>query len=272
MIYAAVLVFAAVALFVWFCLRFAWWAKDLPYEYPRVLMYHMIRKHLPKHASKFNRLRVTPAAFEKQLAWLKRNGFTSYTLSELASLDKKPAKAVCITFDDGYRDNLTGALPLLQKYGFKATIFIVNRRFDGDWATDKDLKKSSDELNREQMLSDEEVRELLRSGLIEIGSHTLDHANLPSLGAQEQLRQMSESKSEIEAKFDISCSAFAYPFGFYDEISVGCAREAGFSCAVTTQNDVLRPHYSNFEIPRIMVSGRQGLFSFILKMKKGRNR
>ncbi|WP_297918361.1 polysaccharide deacetylase family protein, partial [uncultured Campylobacter sp.] len=134
MIYAAVLAFAA--LFAWFCLRFAWWAKDLPYEYPRVLMYHMIREHLPKHASKFNRLRVEPAAFEKQLAWLKRNGFTSYTLSELASLDKKPAKAVCITFDDGYRDNLTGTLPLLQKYGFKATIFIVNRRFDGNWATD----------------------------------------------------------------------------------------------------------------------------------------
>ena len=66
---------------------------------------------------------------------------------------------------------------LLQKYGFTATIFIVNRRFDGNWATDKDLKKSSDELNREQMLSDEEVRELLQSGLIEIGSHTLDHAN-----------------------------------------------------------------------------------------------
>ena len=112
----------------------------------------------------------------------------------------------------------------------------------------------------------------MQSGLIEIGSHTLDHANLPSLDATEQLRQMSESKREIEAKFKISCSAFAYPFGFYNETSVRCAREAGFSCAVTTQNDVLRPHYSNFEIPRIMVSGRQGLFSFILKMKKGRNR
>ncbi|MCD8212481.1 MAG: polysaccharide deacetylase family protein [Campylobacter sp.] len=262
----------AIAIFTIFSLRFAWWAKDISYEFPRVLTYHMICPHLPKNASKFNRLRVKPHEFEKQLAWLKKNGFTSYFLSELASLEQKPAKAICITFDDGYRDNFTNALPILQKYGFKATIFVVNHRFARNWATDKDLAKSSDELNREDMLSNDEVKKLLQSGLIEIGSHTLNHANLPSLEASDQLKEMCESKLQIKEKFGVRCDAFAYPFGFYDETSVRCAHEAGFSCAVTTKNDVFRPSYSNLQIPRIMISGRQGILSFILKIKKGRNR
>ncbi|CZE49086.1 polysaccharide deacetylase family protein [Campylobacter geochelonis] len=258
--------------FIIFSFRFAWWAKNISYEYPRVLMYHMISRHLPKNKSKFNRLRVKPNEFEKQLCWLKKNGFSSYTLSELILLEKIPLKSVVITFDDGYKDNFTNALPLLQKYGFKATIFIVNNRFDGSWATDKDLNKKSDELNSEEMLSDDDIIQLLKSEIIEIGSHTLNHANLPSLNSDEKFHQINQSKLEFEAKFGINCTAFAYPFGFFDNDSVKCVEKSKFSCATTTVNSVFTPRYSKFEIPRIMISGRQGILSFILKIKKGRSR
>jgi peptidoglycan/xylan/chitin deacetylase (PgdA/CDA1 family) len=232
----------------------------------------MVKEHLPKNKSKFNRLRVTPNEFEKQLKWLKKNNFQSFTLSELVSLKEVPSKSVVITFDDGYEDNITNALPLLKKYNFKATVYIVLNRFEQNWATDKDLNKSSDELNQENMLSDKQVKEMINSGLIEIGSHTLNHVNLPSLNASKKLDEIRKSKEEIEKKFDIKCNSFAYPFGFFDEESILYSKEAEYTNATTTVKGVYTKKFSNFEIPRIMVSGRQGIYAFILKMKKGRNR
>lgn len=264
------LIFTILISFTIFSLLFSWWRKNIPYEYPRVLMYHMVSKHLPKNKSKFNRLRVEPKEFEKQIKWLSKNGFKSYFVREIS--DDLSPKSVIITFDDGYKDNLTNALPILQKYGFKATIFIVCNRFDNNWATDKDLKKSSDELNSEEMLGDNDVKELLESGFIEIGSHALNHANLPSLSYKDKQNEILNSKLEIEKKFGITCESFAYPFGFYDEESMQLAKESGYKFSVTTNNDVLKNRYSNYEIPRIMISGRGNILHFILKIKKGRSR
>ncbi|MDD3056254.1 MAG: polysaccharide deacetylase family protein [Aliarcobacter sp.] len=254
-------------------IRFSWWRKNILYSYPRVLMYHMISEHLPKNKSKFNRLRVKPSEFEKQLIWLKNNNFKSYTLSELVDLEQIPEKSIIITFDDGYEDNFINAFPLLEKYGFKATIYIVLNRFEQNWATDKDLNQSSNELNNEKMLSNEQINEMINSGLIEIGSHTLDHVNLPKLTNEEKTIQLKESKEKIEEIFNITCNSFAYPFGFFDKDSVKIVEDLGYTNATTTVNGVFdKTKYSNYEIPRIMVSGRQGLFSFILKMKKGKSR
>lgn len=233
-------------------------------------MYHMIHKHLPKSKSKFNRLRVTPKSFEKQLIWLKKNGFKSYFVSEISP--NLPEKSVIITFDDGYKDNFTNAFFLLKKYGFKATIFIVCNRFDKNWASDKDLNRSSPELNAQEMLSDDEVKYMIESGLIEIGSHTLNHANLPSLNLEEKEIEIKNSKALIEGKFNIICKSFAYPFGFYDKNDTFLVEKVGYKFATTTTPDVLRSNYSNFEIPRIMISGRGNLLHFILKIKKGRSR
>ena len=258
---------------IFLSLKFSWWRKNISYSYPRVLMYHMISEHLPKKQSKFNRLRVKPSDFEKQLIWLKKKNFKSFTLTELSELENIPAKSVVLTFDDGYEDNFTKAFPLLKKYEFKATIYIVLNRFNQNWATDKDLNQASNELNSEKMLSNEQIKEMLYSRLIEIGSHTLDHVNLPKLNKEEKKKQIIESKKQIENVFNIKCNSFAYPFGFFDEDSVKIVNEANYTNATTTVNSVFdKNKYTNFEIPRIMISGRQGLFSFILKIKKGRNR
>ena len=262
-----------ILVFIFFSLRFSWWRKNISYSYPRVLMYHMISEHLPKNQSKFNRLRVKPNEFEKQLIWLKEKGFKSFTLSELVKLENIPEKSIVLTFDDGYEDNFANAFPLLKKYNFKATIYIVLNRFENNWAMDKDLNQASSELNSEKMLSNEQIKEMLDSGLIEIGSHTLDHVNLPKLTKEEKEEQVIISKKQIEDIFNIRCESFAYPFGFYDKDSAKIVENAGYTNATTTVNGVFeKDKYSNFEIPRIMISGRQGLFAFILKMKKGRNR
>ena len=265
--------FVIIIFLVLFSIRFAWWRKNISYTFPRILTYHMISDHLPKNESKFNRLRVKPNEFEKQLIWLKENQFTSYTLSELVSLKVIPEKAVVLTFDDGYEDNFTNAFVLLQKYNFKATIYIVLDRFNKDWATDKDLNSSSNELNNEKMLSNEQIKIMINSGLIEIASHTLNHVNLPSISNKDKEIQIKESKIEIEKKFDMKCNSFAYPFGFFDDDSIKLVKKSEYLNATTTVNGVYdNTKFSKFEIPRIMISGRQGLLSFILKIKKGKSR
>lgn len=261
------------AAIVYFSLRHTWWRVNVDFSYPRVLMYHMISPHLPKNKSKFNRLRVTPEAFAKQLQWLHQKGWHTMSMAELAVCQNVPHKTVVLTFDDGYADNYIHAFSLLKRYNMKATIYIVTERFNRDWATDKDTKISSDELNNEAMLTHEMVHEMIHSGLIDIGSHTMHHVNLPALSLEDKEQEIAKSKELIEKHYGIICKSFAYPFGFYDQASIELVQQHGYSSAVTTV-----PKYSEwkeenrYEVPRVIISGRQSFFDFKLKMIKGRNR
>ena len=123
------------------------------------------------------------------------------------------------------------------------------------------------------MLSNEQIKEMLDSGLIEIGSHTLDHVNLPKLTKDEKEKQIIESQKQIEEIFNIKCTSFAYPFGFFDNQDVEILKNSSYTNATTVVNGVYdKTKYSDFLIPRIMISGRQNMYSFILKMQKGQSR
>jgi len=267
-------IFSASLLFaVYWSMRHAWWRHNVNIAYPRILMYHMVSPHLPKSKSKFNRLRVPPEEFEKQLKWLKKNNWTSMTMAELEKLDVIPPKTVILTFDDGYADNYMNAFPLLKKYTMKATIYLVVNRFDKTWASDKDTKQSSEELNLEPMLSHDMVQEMLASGLIEFGSHTLNHVNLPTLSAEKKQTEIAQSKIMLEEQYAILCESFAYPFGFFDPEDVSLIEKNGYTNAVTTINGYEAWENTNkFQLKRVMISGRQGMIDFMLKITKGKNR
>ncbi len=119
----------------------------------------------------------------------------------------------------------------------------------------------------------EMVREMTESGLIDIGSHTIHHVNLPTLSYEQQEEEIAHSKTIIEQAYNITCKSFAYPFGFYDDTSVALVQKHGYTSAVTTVPKFLPWEDKNrYEIPRVIISGRQSLFDFKLKMLKGRNR
>ena len=108
--------------FAWLSARYCWWRTALPDALPRVLMYHMVSAQ--GEAKKHRGLRVEPAMFERQVAWLAANGWQFVTMAELTERDFRGGKQVAITFDDGYEDNLLNALPILQKYDAKATLYL----------------------------------------------------------------------------------------------------------------------------------------------------
>ena len=116
--------------------------------------------------------------FERQIAWLARNGWEFVTLSTLTR-GFRGGKQVAITFDDGYEDNALSALPVLQKYGAKATLYLVVDRHNNDWSKEK-AHHNTGELAAEPKLSDTQVRQLIDSGVFELGGHTLTHCHLPS--------------------------------------------------------------------------------------------
>ena len=253
---------------IWHSLRHAWWRKTVDYRHPRILMYHMIQWHRP--GSALNGLRVPPEMFEAQLQWLRSHGWSFYTVSELIEQwNQLPEKSVALTFDDGYRDNLEHALPLLEKYDARATLYLVWDR-EIDWAPQKKAHHNSGELLTEPKLSDEDVAQLVRSGRFEIGGHTLTHLNMVKSDATTKRRELTDSKQRIESLFQTSVRSFAYPFGLYAPEDVELVREAGYTSAVTVESGIDTARAPDWlKLRRVKIGGRESLRDFALRMRTG---
>jgi len=267
MTFVAALLLAGLA---WFSVRYAWWRPAVDYRSPRILMYHMVTP--PRAHARFNGLRVSPADFDRQLQWLTANGWQSFTVGELvAQSDRLPPKAFAITFDDGYADNLHQALPLLKKYRCRATLYLVVDRFDRDWSLQRKAHHDEGELKREPKLSDEQVRELLDSGLIELGSHSMTHANFARLDTEQVRAELANSRRELEARFGVPVRSFAYPFGIYRPHHAELAREAGYNSAVTVCEGIDNPaSWNPMELSRVKISGKDTWLAFLIRMRTGR--
>ncbi len=255
---------------VWYSSRFAWWRPSVAMRYPRILMYHMIQP--PRPGSSYNGLRVPPMMFEAQLEWLASEGWNFRFASDLAEGWSAAAeKTVAITFDDGYRDNLTHALPLLEKYNARATLYLVADRFsDRDWSSQKKAHHNSGELRDAAKLTDEDVDTLLASGRFELGGHTVTHLNMATADRATKQRELTESRSQLEDRFQTRVRSFAYPFGLYADGDPDLVREMGYTSAVTTHSGIdtqLDP--DRFQLRRIKVSGRESMREFRLRVRTG---
>lgn len=263
-------ILAVVLGLLWFSLRYAWWRPAVDDACPRILMYHMIAK--PRKGARFNGLRVSPAMFERQLCWLRQNGWRSFTVSELiGSAGTLPEKAFAITFDDGYADNLQQALPLLQKYGCKATLYLVVDRFDRDWSVARKPHHDSGELMREPKLSDAQVQTLLDSGCFELGSHGMTHANFLHLNAAAARQELMDSRQTLARRFGVEINSFAWPFGLYRADQVPLVTQAGYVSAVTTTPGIESPDaWQPLQLKRIKISGKDNWLAFRLRLRSGR--
>ncbi len=244
---------------------------------PRLLMYHMVSPHLPykhyKDGQKVkNYLRVEPSMFDAQICWLKEHRFSFFKMADVLRTDL-PERSVFLTFDDGFEDNYTQAFPILRKHQVPATIYLVGNRFEGDWSTDRATGVVSSELNEQPMLSHGQVTEMRDSGLVEFGAHTLDHVRLNELAAAEAHDQIFKSRALIQQHYQVDCTSFAYPFGYYDEQSVELVEKAGFSNACTTEEGTDYDRQAQrYRLQRLMVSGNDSMKKFRRKILKGRRK
>ncbi len=174
-----------------------------------ILMYHSVSDNLFAKSHPYYQINTSPNIFARQMRWLRHNGYRTMDLTEmLAAMEvgQNLSKVVVITFDDGYQDFYTDALPVMKQCGFTATIFLATNR----------IQDAAMRIEGADYLTWREVRELHAEG-IRFGSHTVTHPDLRSLGPEEIDYELGCSKETIEQNLGVPVESFSYPFAFPEE-------------------------------------------------------
>lgn len=197
-------------------------------------------------------LSVRPEDFDKQMAYLKNNNYHIITPDDLYdNLEhgkELPSNPVVITFDDGYEDNYKNAYPILKKYGFPATIFVV----------------SSFVSQYPNYLTWDQCRELKANG-ISIQSHTVSHRSLTELTNEQIKNEITESKKKIDAELGQDTTYFAYPTGTYNLYVAQMLKDAGYRAAFTIKYGTAGSLSNIFALERIPVFHTENTYNSFCK-------
>ncbi len=212
-----------------------------------------------------NTIAISPTQFDEQMRYLHDNGWHAISMAQMQSFvltgARLPAKPVLITFDDGRMNQLTYGVPILRRYGFTATFFIVKK-----WAESADPS----------FMHVPELKGLVADGF-DVESHTANHWVLN--------RKHGESYGTLKARtwdatygmrvwmgsvLGAKATALAYPGGFFDDFSVRLAQEAGYELAFTTlPGYVMYDHQSRYALPRRNTGARGTTLSQFVSVLEG---
>ncbi|WP_405582942.1 polysaccharide deacetylase family protein [Streptomyces sp. NBC_01092] len=171
---------------------------------------------------------VTPGRLERQFAWLAARGLRGVSVRELlaARAHGQERGLVGLTFDDGYTDFVTTALPVLHRWGFTATVFVLAGLLDGENAWELIGP-------RKALLDADGIRFAADAGM-EIASHGLHHIDLTAAHDEELDAEVTESRHQLARITGDDVEGFCYPYGHLDDRAVDAVRRAGYryACAI----------------------------------------
>lgn len=218
-----------------------------------VLMYHRIiddKDLVANHYDETGNLHgtiVTLSQFKQQMKLLHDLKFNTLTMDEFQAFMKKdlevPKNSVLITFDDGFKDNYMNAYKALKKYDFNATIFLISGRIDRD-PRDYDPADA-------QFLSVEDIRQ--STDVFSYYGHTHKFHERDEAGEAFLIsKEKKDIKKDLEKNFKIigDSTAFAYPFGAYDENTLDVLKQLDVEMAFTIRDGMAGPGNDMLEIPR----------------------
>ena len=228
-----------------------------------ILMYHAFGKPgeppsryiLPEHR------------FARQMAWLKRLGYHVISLENYLRYrhgGRLPsARSVVITIDDGYADNYSVAYPILRRYGFPATIFLVS-----GYVGDANRWDEPGLLRSRALMSWTEIREMLQSG-VTFGAHTRTHPVLTAVSPDRAHAEIAGSRAELEQELGQPILLFSYPHGEYDATTRSIVEHAGYLGACSVHTGKNSPATPEFELRRTEVYGTDSFLRFALALWLG---
>ena len=230
-----------------------------------ILAYHAV------HPDRQDVINVSPHRFARQMQWLADHGFRGVSLQTyqkaVASQSPEAPRMVAITFDDGYLDNLTHALPILQKHRFNATIFIVPGRVGTGMIHDEAwLQQFPSVPPAAYAYLDWSHLELLQATGVELGSHTVTHPLLDQLSLSEQESEIKESKRLLESRLNAPVTSFCYPAGHFTDDCLRFVREAGYGQAVVTPYQSGQIRDGEFTLKRAGLYRDDTLARFVFKV------
>ncbi|HJP92796.1 MAG TPA: polysaccharide deacetylase family protein [Pyrinomonadaceae bacterium] len=208
----------------------AWWNRKRVI----ILCYHGVTERLKRHPTDRAGLHVRADRFEAQLNYLRRH-YQVISLAEfLAAREHNvplPDRSVVLTFDDGYRNFLTSALPRLIARDMPVSVFLITDRVQPKGRSHANGWSESDD---ETFLSWEEIKELQQHG-VEFGSHTCSHQKLSEIATRDAERELRVSHQTIAEHLSQATMPLAFPYGAYSEAVIAMTRELPYTCALTTE-------------------------------------
>ena len=223
----------------------------------RVLMYHSISPPEGDHDA----LCTSPKRFEAQMLYLKRRNLRGVSMRKLylAMSAGDAGGLVGITFDDGYEDFLSAALPTLERLGFSATVFVVA----GMLGKENTWEHRGGPRLPLRLLDANGVREISERG-IEVGSHTVTHPRLPGLDPETLVHEISDSRQRLGEIVGAPVEGFCYPYGNLDDPAIRAARRAGYLYAVGTKRSI---EYGLYDWPRTYVGDKDSPLRLGVKLR-----
>ncbi|MBR4146453.1 MAG: polysaccharide deacetylase family protein [Bacteroidales bacterium] len=217
-----------------------------------VLMLHRVVEKRSEEPEK-RELEITTEFLVETIVRYREQGYRFVSIDQVCNIlngKEKGKPFVCLTFDDGYQDNYTVALPLLKRLEVPFAIYVttgfIDNRLPMWWYPDEQLG-----------LSREELVALSKEPLCTIGAHTISHRRLDELTGEEQLKEIVESKRGLEEIIACPVNHFSYPHGAYNDATVNIVKENGFSSALMAWGGVVRKGDERFQLHRIILKQNQ---------------
>lgn len=240
----------------------AWWNRRRVI----ILCYHGVTERQERSPLDPFGLHIRHERFTAQLDYLRRHYHVISLSDYLKARDTRralPDYSVVLTFDDGYRNFLTAAVPRLAERKMPASVFIITERvrsdgqkLEGAWAESDDVA----------YLSWEEAQALSKEQAIEFGSHTCSHPKLSQLSPEEAERELNDSQAIITEHIGDGALPLAYPYGSYSEAIIEKARALSYSCALTTDAGTNDPQTDLFALRRILIGDDDDKVSFAARV------
>lgn len=222
--------------------------EGIPVKVAPIFMYHHV---FPGHED--NKLFISQENFQKQMKYLLEHGFHVISLRELVSYYKEgrnpPEKTVVLTFDDGYDDFFANAYPVLKKFNFPATVFLI-----------------ADKVETPAYLWRYQIIEMLDSGLITFGSHSISHPILTELSEKKATEEIAGSKKKLEEFLGIPIEFFCYPVGQFNEKIRQMVIDTGYLGACATSAEKSYPSTDIYSLERVRMSNADTNW-FSMKLK-----